>query len=444
MRFRPVWLAATALLAVVAANPSHARAQPASTPEHTTHYDGGSLFPSREASGTAWVPDNTPMDGVHQRWAGWAVMLHGTAFVQYLYEPGDRHRTGGVGAHQGSSVNWGMGMMRRRIGSGRIGARAMISLEPWTVPGCGYLSFLATGEVCDGDTIHDRQHPHDLVMELAADYERPIGQTVRWQIYAGLAGEPAIGPPGFPHRASATMNPLAPIAHHWLDASHVTFGVVTSGVYGARWKAEGSIFNGREPDERRGDIDFGALDSVSGRITWLPSSSLAVQASAARLREAEAGLAGQPRTSVSRFTASVTRTIASATGAEFSTTLAWGANAERELVVLDVLDAVTHAVLIEASLGQRDAYTIFGRAEIVQKPAHDLHAHEYGARILTVGKIQLGYTRMVATGKGASVNVGATATLSLVPPALAPRYDGRAAPGLALFLNVKSGRRYRH
>lgn len=50
----------------------------------------------------------------------------------------------------------------------------MLSAEPWTVPGCGSLSFLATGEVCDGDTIHDRQQPHDLVMELAVNYERSL------------------------------------------------------------------------------------------------------------------------------------------------------------------------------------------------------------------------------------------------------------------------------
>jgi hypothetical protein len=35
------------------------------------------------------------------------------------------------------------------------------------------LNQLATGETCEGDTIHDRQHPHDLFMELAGEYDRP-------------------------------------------------------------------------------------------------------------------------------------------------------------------------------------------------------------------------------------------------------------------------------
>ena len=68
-------------------------------------------------------------------------------------------------------------------------------------------------------------------MELAADYERSLRGEWRWSLYAGLAGEPALGPPGFPHRASARANPTRPLTHHWLDSTHVTFGLVTIGVH---------------------------------------------------------------------------------------------------------------------------------------------------------------------------------------------------------------------
>ena len=95
-------------------------------------------------------------------------------------------------------------------------------------------------------------------------------------------------------------NPLAPISHHWLDSTHVTFGVVTAGVYGNRWKAEASVFNGREPDEKRTNFDFGALDSVSGRLWFLPTSKLALQVSAGRLTEAEASENGGPGIDVTR------------------------------------------------------------------------------------------------------------------------------------------------
>ena len=128
-------------------------------------------------------------------------------------------------------------MARRKVGTGRIGVRTMLSAEPWTVSDCGSLNYLATGEVCEGDTIHDRQQPHDFVMELAADYDGPLRGSWRWQIYGGLAGEPAFGPTAYPHRPSAAANPVAPVSHHWLDATHIAFGVVTLGAHTRRWKA---------------------------------------------------------------------------------------------------------------------------------------------------------------------------------------------------------------
>src|SRR5438270_5014221 len=39
------------------------------------------------------------------------------------------------------------------------------------------------------------------------------------------------GPVAFPHRPSAADDPLAPISHHWQDGTHITFGVVTAGVF---------------------------------------------------------------------------------------------------------------------------------------------------------------------------------------------------------------------
>jgi hypothetical protein len=207
----------------------HAHDPAAPAPQHEHQPDGKMvpLFPARDASGTAWLPDTTPMYGLQRTWHGWELMLHGLAFAQFLYEPGDIHRTGGYSTHQIGSVNWAMLMARRPAGSGRVGVRAMLSGEPWTIPGCGYLNQLATGETCEGDTIHDRQHPHDLFMELAGEYDRPLRGSLRWQVYAGVAGEPALGPAAFPHRLSATPNPIAPISHHWLDATHITFGLVT-------------------------------------------------------------------------------------------------------------------------------------------------------------------------------------------------------------------------
>jgi hypothetical protein len=421
------------------APPADGGQQPESQRDGHQHHHAaarGSLFPSRDGSGTAWQPDETPMEGLHASWRGWELMLHANAFAQVLYEPGDRHRTGGFATTQASSVNWGMAMARRRAGAGRLGLRTMISVEPWSVSDCGFLNLLATGERCEGDTIHDRQHPHDLVMELAAEYDRPLRGSLRLQVYGGLAGEPALGPVGFPHRRSALPNPVAPIAHHWQDASHVTFGVLTAAIYQPRWKAEASVFNGREPDEQRADLDLAALDSFSARVTVLPSPRLAVQVSAGHLDEAEAEFGAEPRTDVNRVTASAAWHRAFDGGRSLAATVVYGLNAGREVIPGDAFDATTHSGLIEGSLFD-GGHTWFGRAEVVGKPAHDLHAHEYADRIFTVAKLQAGYSRTLAAWNHLTVSVGGTVSASLVPPELRLHYSGRVAPGFGVFLGIR-------
>jgi hypothetical protein len=379
------------------------------------------------------------MFAIHRPRGTWEIMLHGTAFVQALFETGERHRTGGFSSHQISSVNWLMASARTRAGRGRVGLCAMVSVEPWTVTDCGFINLLANGEMCESDTIHDRQHPHDLFMEIAADYDRPLRGSLRWQLYGGVAGEPALGPPGFPHRLSAMPNPTAPIAHHWLDSSHISFGLVTTGIYDRRWKAEVSIFNGREPDERRADFDLGALDSVAGRFTFMPTPQLAVQASAGHLHEAEAEFPPQPRTSLDRATTSITYHRVS-TNSVWATTLAYGLNSALEVVPGDVADLVTHAVLLESSYSKRERHTWFGRFEVVGKPGHDLHVHEAPAEVFTVAKLQAGYVRSFNRWKGIVPGVGATAALSFLPPTLAPLYSGRVAPSLGIFITVRTPR----
>ena len=424
----------TVALIVLLIAPASAQ-EPAAAAQH--RHDEPGLFASRETSGTAWVPDETPMYGLERDWRRWSVMFHGVAFGQFLYEPGEIHRTGGFSEHQFSSVNWAMLMARRPLGSARVGFRGMLSIEPWTVGSCGALNLLATGEMCEGDTIHDRQHPHDLFMELAAEYDRPLRGSRRLQLYGALSGEPALGPPGFPHRLSAMPNPIAPIAHHWLDATHIAFGVLTAGVYDTRWKAEASAFNGREPDDDRADLDLGPLDSFSGRLWFLPTRRLAFQVSAAHLNEAEAEFPPDPRSDVDRFTASATYHRTFANGNTWATTMAMGINSAREIIPGGAFDATTFAGLIETSvnLGSRNGW--FGRAELVEKPAHDLHAHEFPTTIFTLAKLQAGYVRYFPGRSYAVPGIGGTVSASIVPPELESRYGGRVAPGFGVFVILR-------
>ena len=418
------------ILMLLAAWPAAAQehqhpAPPPATQEHAHHADQAqeSLFSGRDGSGTSWLPANSPMYAGHARAAGWELMWHGNAFLQFINESAEEHR----GAHQTGSINWVMGMARRQAGSGRVGVRAMLSAEPWAIRGCGYPDLLATGELCDGDTIHDRQHPHDLFMEIALEYERPLRGGVRWFAYGGPAGEPALGPVAFPHRPSALANPIAPVTHHWLDAMHITFGVITGGVRSARWNAEASIFNGREPDENRTDLDFGALDSYSARLSLAPTATTVLQVSAGRLNDAELE-PGLPPNDVTRVTASASYNRVLKSSALWASTIAWGMNDEPL--------QTTHALLAESTLSLRDRHVGFMRFEMVGKPAHDLHVHEF-TEVFTVGKVQVGYAYYLRPAGGLQVGMGGSVAGSLVSSALAPRYGGRVAPGVAVFLTVR-------
>jgi YHS domain-containing protein len=381
----------------------------------------GQMPMPREASGTAWLPDNSPMYALHWQRGPWEIMFHENAFLQSLHESGDR------GASQTGSINWVMGMAQRSAGPGRMQFRAMVSGEPWTIGGCGYPDLLASGEVCKGEQIHDRQHPHDLFMELAAAYDAPLKGQIRWQLYGGPVGEPALGPVAYPHRLSAMPNPIAPVSHHWFDSTHVSFGVVTAGVYGDRWKAEGSVFNGREPDENRKDFDFGSLNSFSGRFWFLPAANVALQVSAGRLNEAEAAEGNGPRTNVDRVTAtaSVHRVRERSV---WATTAGWGRNSE--------LGIATNAFLVETSFTFADRDAWFGRFEASRKTAHDLDVANLSDDLLTVSKLQGGYTRYVSVGRF-KAGLGVEGSLGFVSEALKALYGRRANPGGGIFLTIR-------
>jgi hypothetical protein len=374
---------------------------------------------TRESSGTAWQPDASPMYALHDQAGGWNLMAHGNAFIQVLHESSERGDT------QLGSINWIMGMADRTAGGGVLRLRGMFSVEPWTVPGCGYPDLLASGEVCAGEPIHDRQHPHDLLMEIAAQYNHVLAGSIRWEVYGGPAGEPALGPAAFPHRFSAMPNPLAPIGHHWLDATHITFGVVTAGIYGRRWKAEASAFNGREPDEERTNLDVGALDSMSGRVWFLPTPNLALQISAGRLTDAEAGDHG--RLDVDRVTASATYHRKLGTESFWASTAAWGRNAEP--------GHASSALLVETTVMFVDRHAWFGRFEVVGKSAHDLNLD--GDDTFAVGKLQGGYTRYLAEWHGLKPGVGAAVAAGFVPPDLRSAYGSRVNLGLAVFATIR-------
>ena len=213
---------------------------------------------------------------------------------------------------------------------------------------------LASGETADGvEHLVDRQHPHDFFMELSASYSVKLAEKASAFVYAGLPGEPAFGPPAFMHRQSISTSPEAPITHHWLDSTHITFGVVTAGVILDRAKLEVSRFNGREPDQHRWNIETAPLDSTSVRLSWNPTDTLSLQGSWAHLEEPEQL---EPGVNQRRWSASGTYTRPMTDG-WWSSSLAWG----RKTVEGHKDDAVA----LESSLNWKD-WTLFGRGEITE------------------------------------------------------------------------------
>lgn len=424
---RILWLAALGAFMPSTAMAQHAQhPAEADTAGQMAHAMTGPLgIPqTREGSGTSWLPDLSPMHALHGEAGGWSLMLHGNAFLQYISQGSDR------GGDELGSINWVMGMARRPLLGGELGLRAMVSAEPWTISGCGYPILLATGELCDGEPIVDEQHPHDLFMELAAEYQRPLTDHVALQLYAAPAGEPALGPVAFPHRISAMLNPLAPISHHWFDATHIAFGVATAGLYGRQWKVEGSIFNGREPDEERTGIDLAPLDSYSGRLWWLPSERWALQLSAGQLNEAEPGHdADDPRVDVTRYTASATHHSPLSAGGVWATTAAFGRNVEE--------GQGTNALLVESSLdlGQRNQF--FGRAEWTEKAGHDLDLeHALEDEVFSVGQLSLGYVRQFGPVASLLPGIGVQGSVSFLPDDLEPYYGETNPLGFTIFASL--------
>ena len=175
---------------------------------------------SRDASGTSWQPDATAHAMGHARSGDWVVMGHLRLDGVYDWQQGPR------GDEDAFLAGMVMGSARRDLASDdTLTLRAMLSPDP-LMGKRGYPLLLAAGETADGVTpLVDRQHPHDLFMELSASYAWTMGEGRSTFLYAGLPGEPAFGPPAFMHRPAAMMSPEAPITHHWLDSTHISFGV---------------------------------------------------------------------------------------------------------------------------------------------------------------------------------------------------------------------------
>lgn len=369
-------------------------------------------------SGTSRLPASEGgMGGLHLKAGDWMVMAHGFVSAQYTDHSGPR------GDDKLYATSMAMLTGTRETGWGRIQLKSMMSLEP-LMKAEGYPNLMATGETAGGVPLVDRQHPHDLFMELAARVDVDLGGGSLF-VYGGPVAEPALGPSAFMHRGSARYNPEPPITHHWFDSTHITYGVVTAGYSARVWQIEASAFRGAEPDEDRWDIETPRLDSWSVRATLTPSSNWAIQASYGEITEPEATHPGEDE---HRFTASAHYDD----GKGLSAMAAFSAKNR-------VPGRTLTAWLAEVNWDIDRTNTVFGRFENVANdelfPDHDSPLHEAAFR---VSKLQAGYARRIALDPF-ELAVGGSVNVYDVPGALDTAY-GKRPWGYTLFARFSLGR----
>lgn len=398
------------------------------------------LHDAKMGSGTSWLPDSSRARALTFSRGAWMLSLQGALFAQYDDQSTQR------GDRQLGITDWEMLMAMRPAAGGLLHLSLMTSMEPFVLGGRGYPLLLQTGGSYARFPLHDRQHPHEALMELSAMYEHSIGSRVAGFMYAGLAGEPALGPVAFMHRPSAANDPLAPLGHHWQDAAHESFGVVTAGLNSRTLRLEGSLFNPREADEHHLVADFrGArLDSYAGRLSWAATPRVVAAAwwgyfnSHDRL---------DPDTRMHRYGASVLTEQRGPAGGRWSSTLVWAMNVHHhgpgahELLHGNPNASPHHhssSLLAESTLeiGRKNA--VFARIEAVKKSGEELGFQ--GGDLTALYDIRsyvVGVSRQLIARRSLALGVGARGSLSWLPRSLELTYGTRRPTGAAIYLQIR-------
>jgi hypothetical protein len=360
--------------------------------------------------------------------APWQWGVEGTAFGGYNYQY--RKFTD---FDEVESQNWLMTTLSKSFGSAsHLRVDAMFSFEPFTLRDIGSPQVFQTGETFTGAPLIDYQHPHDLIMNLGAEYSRGVGATtISLQGY--VVGPAPIGPPVFMHRASAAENLQAPLSHHYLDATHITPGVVTVGVDWNGFTLEAGAFHGREPDEDRLDLDTSRLDSYGARLSWA-DGPWHFQISGADLTTPER---------ISPYDATRVTASVSYFRGDANRSTAWMAAFGQNREVFGKLEAY----LIEGTR-RFSGNAVYARAETVAKDILDAGFHPIGTahthRQSQVSALTVGYIRDVVSRTWGTFGVGGDLTGYIVPENLSESYGSPASFHLFMRYRGRAGATHVH
>jgi hypothetical protein len=377
-------------------------------------------------SGTSAEPNSTPVPMWMKMHGDWMLMFHANAFIL------DQQQTSPRGGDKFFSTNWFMPMAQRQLGPGYLTLRTMLSLEPATVTQRQYPLLFQQGETAYGKPIVDGQHPHNFVMELAALYDWKLGEKTLLSFYAAPVGDPAIGPTAYPHRISASENPLAALGHHQEDSTHIADDVITVGFTHGITRIEAGGFHGREPNEHRWQIQQGAIDSWSTRLTLQPGKNWSGQYSYARIHSPEALF---PDEDQERMTASAMYNRPLHRG-NWASTIVWG----RTRSLTD--NVIQNSYLLESTLRFAEQNYAWTRIENVDRTTELLlgenptssETHEESA-----GRVQaytFGYDRDFNILPHWETAIGAQTTIYSPGSRLQPVY-GSDPMGIAVFVRLR-------
>lgn len=391
-----------------------------------TGHQSGAMF----VSGTAQIPNQAPMYMTETRKAPWTWMTMGQVFLTATQQSGPR------GGDKLFSGNWFMPMASRKAGPGTLLLRGMFSLEPATVTSGSYPLLFQTGETYQGRPVINGQHPHSFFMELAALYFVPVRDNVNFYVYGGPRGEPALGPVAYPHRLSASENPLATLAHHYQDSTHIANNVVTAGLTVSQFTFEASGFNGREPGENRWQLETGSIDSWSARVSVKPTGRWLLQYSLGHIASRESL---HPEENSQRQTASL-HYVRPHAGGYWATSAIWGRNVDIHHQEGD--RQIFNSYLLESTAFLRQKHWLWGRVEHTDKDATLSNPANEETRLAKVTAFSFGYGHeLPSPAKWLSLSAGAQFNVYRTPVVLRPQFGNLPVGGqFYLRARLKSSR----